>query len=284
MPHMTTTEILKKVGATPLKTKTLLSGVRAGQFKVQATGSGYDFDQLREYQNGDDFRRIDWKSSARTQTLLLREYKDERSRSTHVLLDASGSMNYGSQELLLADVAQDLVVALFGMARVTDDDLALYCSGNGGGSYFGPRAGERHLMHLIRVLKSDIAYQGDTSLQHMLSSFSRRCRKKSLVFLISDFIDHNYETTIRFLTRQHEVAIIRLRDQQEDFILDVADTIACEDSERGNVLYSSSSAQAIRLWRDKQTTFFKQLQVPWFDCYNDGNHIEELLKFVRRYF
>lgn len=284
---MTFSEIRKKVGTTTIQTKSVLSGTRTGAFKVYAAGSGYDFDQLREYQEGDDFRRIDWKSSARSNTLLMREYKDERSRTTHIVLDSSASMAYGSQKLLLSDVARELAMALCSITTRTDDDITLHGITHAAQALHGGwGSGEKHLMQLLHTLNA-VQYEGKRPLKNVLEQFHQRCRRRSLVFLISDFIDADYDTVLRTLALRHELAVIRIRDVNEDAVVAATAAITCQDSELASVAYEADGVDGgavMRRWRNEQALQFKKLQIPWFDCYNDGHHLDQLLEFIRRYF
>jgi uncharacterized protein (DUF58 family) len=286
---MVAAEILKKVRGVALASKTALSGSRAGGFKVYASGTGYDFDQLREYQSGDDVRRIDWKSSARSNSLLLRDYKDERNRTLHVILDLSPSMEYGSQKLLVSDVARELAAALMAMGSTTDDALGLHYVSAGLEKSFAPRSGEKHMMQMMHSLERQTSVGSQTSLKTTLEQFGRRYRRRSLVFLISDFIDEGYETALRVLARRHEVAVIRVRDCNELKMAQVSNVIACEDSEHAQTVLSdggvgNQSVQHVQQWRDDQLQTCNRLNIPCLDCTNDGNHIESLMRFVRRYF
>lgn len=286
---MIASEIIKKVRSLALNSKSALSGSRAGGFKVYASGTGYDFDQLREYQAGDDIRRIDWKSSARTNSLLLRDYKDERTRTLHVIVDLSPSMAYGSQKLLLSDVAREVAAALLVMGSSTDDALGLHCVCAGFEKSFSPRSGEKHMMRLLHYLQTQSTFSVKTSLKESLEQFSKRHTRRSLVFLISDCIDDGYETALRVFSRQHEVALIRVRDCNEAKMTQISSLITCEDSEHMNLVMSDGSsgvqiASKVQQWRDDQAWMCNKLNIPLFDCSNDGNHIESLLRFVRRYF
>lgn len=286
---MVAAEIIKKVRSLALTSKSALSGSRAGGFKVHASGTGYDFDQLREYQAGDDIRRIDWKSSARTNSLLLRDYKDERTRTLHVIVDFSPSMAYGSQKLLLSDVAREVAAALLVMGSSTDDALALHCVCAGFEKNFAPRSGEKHMMRLLHNLQTQSTFSTKTSLKEVLEQFSKRHRRRSFVFLISDCIDDGYETALRVFSRQHEVALIRVRDCNEIKMSQISSLIACEDSEDAQMVmpHGGSGIQIagkVQQWRDEQARMCNKLNIPLFDCSNDGKHLDDLVRFVRRYF
>lgn len=261
---MTRAEIAKKVRFAHIQSRTLLSGSRAGLFKVHATGSGYDFDQLSEYYEGGDFRRIDWKSSARTNTLLLREYKDEQNRTIHVMVDSSSSMAYGTTELLVSEVAQELACAIELISKQSQDNMMHH--------NIDPSA---------------------MSWKDIFEMFSMRHRRRSLLVIISDFImnaesEKSYKSALRILARQHEIMIIRVRDRRELEIFLLAHSFVCTDSEHANSMLPelhAEYAQACKVWRDEQDIFFKQCAIPVVDCYtgnDNGGHIDTLLSFLKR--
>ena len=286
---MNITEIIKKTRSTLIKTHTALSGHKAGYFKVRTPGAGYDFDQLRDYQEGDDVRRIDWKSTARMQKLLVREYRDERSRTTHILLDCSSSMNFGTQEQKLINVAQEVAAALLIMANGTDDAVGLHYISAGVEKSFAPRSGEKQMTRLLQQLGSAQVSEIHTSLKQALERFGNTHRRRSLVFVISDFLDEEYETSLRILARQHEVAIMRIRDVNEMALCEAGKKITLQDSERSNMQIAEISDHddvwsVMQRWREDQENLFKKLAIRWLDCYNNGMHVEEVVRFVKKNF
>jgi len=259
-------DISKKVRSAVIKSRTTLSGVRAGLFRVHAHGSGYDFDQLSEYHDGGDFRRIDWKSSARTNSLLLREYKDEQNRTIHVMVDVSASMEYGTGELLVSGVASELAQALKIISSGADDT---FCE---------------HRVHPFL-----------SSWKEIFEQFSLRHRRRALLIIISDFIVADdavaeYESALRVLARQHELIIIRVRDHRENFIFGASISFMCKDSEQAQSFCTQSDSvgiQEAQIWRAEQAAFFRKCKIPLFDCYagcepDDENHIERLVTFLRK--
>jgi uncharacterized protein (DUF58 family) len=286
---MNIAEIIKKTSSTIIQTKTALSGHKSGYFKVRTPGAGYDFDQLRDYQEGDDVRHIDWKSTARTQKLLVREYRDERSRTTHVIIDCSSSMNFGSQEKKMLEVAQEVAAALIIMAHATDDALGLHYVSARLEKSFMPRSGEKQMTRLLGQLGCFEASLIQTSLKQALERFGKLYRRRSLVFIISDFLDEHYETALRVLSRQHEVGIIRIRDVNEIFLCESGKKIGLEDSEYSKIEVSEVADQddiagVMIRWREDQEHMFKKLALPWLDCYNNNMHVEDVVRFVKKHY
>lgn len=263
---MVMADISKKVRSALIKSRTTLSGVRAGLFRVHAHGSGYDFDQLSEYHDGGDFRRIDWKSSARTNSLLLREYKDEQNRTIHVMVDVSSSMHYGTTDLLVSDVASDIAQALKIISSGADDTF---------------------LEHPVNPYMS--------SWKEIFEQFSVRYRRRALLIVISDFIIADdmvseYELAVRVLARQHELIVIRVRDFRENVMCAMSSMmITCKDSERAEATRGLDVGRHYdaEAWRLDQADFFKKCRIPLLDCYagednGSSKHIDRLVTFLRK--
>lgn len=258
-------EIAKKVRSAWLQSRTTLSGVRAGTFRVHATGSGYDFDQLSEYYEGGDFRRIDWKSSARTNSLLLREYKDEQNRTIHIMMDVSASMRYGTTELLVSDVAHELAQAL---------------------EIIGDQAEDMVVCHAVDP--------SQTPWKSIFEHFSMRYRRRSLLFVLSDFImssqyEREFQTALRILAHHHEVVMVRVRDRHESLLFSLCDSFMCKDSEidhGGSKEVARQSVPDLEAWRGNQAKLFTTSAASLCDCYtgdDDGAHIDALVSFLKKY-
>lgn len=264
---MVIADIARKVRYALIKSRTTLSGVRAGLFKVHAHGSGYDFDQLSEYHEGGDFRRIDWKSSARTNNLLLREYKDEQNRTIHVMVDVSPSLQYGTGELLVSDIAAELVQAF----------KIISC-----------QAQDTFIEHQVNPLLS--------SWKEIFEQFALHYRRRALLIIISDSIidEHcvaDYESALRILSRQHEIIMVRVRDAREDLLFTLSDPFICKDSETAQkfnfTAQTTSMCEQLKKWRTEQMIFFRKCNIPLLDCYagvlsNGEDHVDALVKFLRK--
>lgn len=245
-------KVAHKVRALLLKSRTSLSGTRSGYFRTKNNGSGYDFDQLIEYRQGADVRRIDWKSSARSNSLLLREYKDEQQRVVHIISDRSASLEYGSQRLLLSQVMEELCQAIEVIFSNTEDAV--------------------------------IHHRSDQDLSKTLIHCVQRYRRRSLVVVISDFIDKEIDKIIARLAYEHETILVRLRDVRESELLHSYAHIQCQDSEHALTMTARRKQEIdSQEWRQQQTRFFKRLPLSVVDCYNDNQHIERLISFVNQY-
>lgn len=282
-------EIAKKVQSVVIQTKKALTGERAGFFCTRSHGSGYDFDQLREYQQGDDVRFIDWKSSARTNSTLIREYKDEKSRFVYIILDVSGSLVSGTSDFLLSDVMAQISAALVFVLQKTDDSIGMHFVNDVFEMSIPPLSSNHHVKRLLTELYTYKIARKKTDLGAVLKTFGGRYRRRSLLFIISDFIDEGYEIPLKTLAQQHEVVVIRLRDYAEIEILKALNSFMLEDSETGKFFSkkfftTDHMVDKIHDWRMKQDIMFKQFRIPCCDCFAGHDHMNDLIRFLRRYF
>src|SRR3989339_183510 len=173
-------ELRRHVSSAVIQTRRMLTGSRAGQFRIMTRGSGSDFDQLREYQPGDDVRFIDWKSSARGQHLVVREYRDERSRSIHLLLDCSQSMLFGTSEKRLYERAASVAAIVAVMGENAGDAVALHFMRQNLQTATPLLVGRQQTDRIVReLLRNAPSCSGDV-VQKTAHSFARLFCKKSL--------------------------------------------------------------------------------------------------------
>lgn len=283
-------EIIQRVHGHVIRNKKMLAGARAGEFKTNRLGSGYDFCQLRDYQSGDDVRFIDWKSSARAGKILLREWRDEQCRTLNLIIDVSDSMLYGTGSLRKYEVMMDLVAAILLMGNETGDSLGLHFLHDGLEKSILPRAGKKQVFHALQELVNFKSGNKLTRLGKSLEQFASRFPKRSLVFIVSDFIDDAYETALTLLAQRHEVIALRIQDAHESSILACCSAFSVHDSETAekitldslhDVTYYQSYLQ--NLYR-KQVSTLQQAGITIIDCNTAGNHIDILLENIRRYF
>jgi uncharacterized protein (DUF58 family) len=224
-----------------------LDGRLQGDYRTLVRGEGTDFRELREYQPGDDVRHIDWNVTARTDTLFVREYTEDRELTAWLLLDRSASMGFGPTDRTKQDLLRDFSTTL---ARL------LVRNGNRAGAilYDGdavrtvrPRQGRQQALLLARDLLQPVAPTGaETDLGRLLDTAARVIRRRSLVVVVSDFISTpGWEKPLARLTERHEVVAVRLLDPRE-FELPDAGLIAVQDAETGEQLLVDSSDPEFR--------------------------------------
>lgn len=229
-----TDEIRRAIAALEITTRRALGAVLSGDSRTRRLGLGFDFDQIREYHEGDEVRFIDWNSSARSGNLMVRQFRDDRTRTIMLVVDGSGSMGCGSGENLKYERARECAIALALTAAQTRDRVGLCLYAAGIIKFMPPRAGRAQALAIAQALyahtPSGISALGD-ALRHVLE----RVKGKILVVCISDFIDDQYVRSLRMVARAHELLALRILDERERNV-PIEFGIDCEDPETGELL------------------------------------------------
>ncbi len=227
-----------------------LDGVLQGDYRTLFRGFGLDLADLREYHPGDDVRHIDWNVTARLQTPHVREFQEDREVSVWFVLDLSGSIDFGSGHVRKRDLLSDFtaVMALL-LTRYGNRVGAVFDSGAAdlATTVIPARAGRRSLLHLLaRVRTTPAAFPGDTRLRNLLERARVVARRRSVVFVISDFISKpGWQASLAMLARRHEVVAVRLVDPLE---LDLPDLglVVLQDAETGEQMFVDTHDPAFR--------------------------------------
>ncbi|HBY06025.1 MAG: hypothetical protein UV38_C0002G0223 [candidate division TM6 bacterium GW2011_GWE2_42_60] len=286
-------ELRRHVSSAVIQTRRMLTGSRAGQFRIMTRGSGSDFDQLREYQPGDDVRFIDWKSSARGQHLVVREYRDERSRSIHLLLDCSRSMLFGTGEKRFYERGASIAAIVAVMGENAGDAVALHFMRQNLQTATPLLVGRQQTDRIVReLLRNAPSCSGDV-VQKTAHSFARLFCKKSLLFLISDFIEPLDVDFMRFLGARYSLCCIRVRDKNETAVLDTVRFLPCRESEFSGqddasllFLHSEKNVQqaqcVLKQMRQEQEDLFRHTRVAWFDCFVQDDPVKSVFMGLKK--
>src|SRR5579872_1195696 len=211
-----TDEVLKKVKQIEIQTRRLLRGALIGDSRSAVKGSGLDFDQIREYQSGDDVRFIYWKSSARTGNLLVKQYIEERSRVVLLAVDISASSFLGSTETLKHDIIAQVASVL---ALVTDtgkDRIGLILFADDVELYIPPASGRAHVHRIMEQVFGFEPKKRTTSITSALKKLAQLKRRDALAFVISDFIDEKIDSSyLSLVSRMYDCIAIRCLDPRE---------------------------------------------------------------------
>jgi uncharacterized protein (DUF58 family) len=224
-----------------------LDGWVQGDYRTLLYGAGLDFADLREYEHGDDVRHIDWNVTARTTVPHVRQYVDDRALTAWFLLDRSPSMGFGSMDRTKELVLTELVTTLARLLTRTGDQVGAMLYDNAVSRIIAPRGGRNQVLRLARELLQPTEPAGTTTdLDGLLRAALLAIRRRSLIFVISDFISEpGWEPTLRLLSRRHELLAVRLWDPREVELPD-AGVVAIEDSETGEQLFIDSSDPELR--------------------------------------
>ena len=279
-------EWLKKIRQIELRTVRLVEDLMAGQYHSVFKGRGMDFDEVREYQPGDEVRRIDWNVTARTGVAHIKKYIEEREMTVMILIDASASGNTGSVNQSKRELAAELAAVLAFSAVSNNDKVGALLFTDGAEKYIRPGKGRLHVLRLIsEVLTYQPARRGTnltTALQHINRALSRR----AVVFVISDFMDAGYERALKVTSRKHDLIAVPIVDASERALPDLG-WIAFEDAETGEVVeFNTGDAKARakfskvaedRLARLRRT--FRRSGIDTIEAQTDQPYLRALMQF-----
>lgn len=271
---------LDRVRHLRLVVRRAVATLQAGSLHSIFKGAGLAFEEVRQYQPGDDVRTIDWNVTARLGQPYVKRFVEERELRIYFVLDLSGSQMIGSSHLHKRDVAAE-VIALLSLAGLRQgDSLGLITFTSGIQKYLPPRRGVRHALRLIyESLYADPKQMG-TDLVKALQFTSRIARRRSVVVILSDFLDRNWQGSLDRLAHRHDVYAIRTNAPLDEELPD-AGLLALNDLETGLVRFVDSS-QARTASLGIGLVPQKRKQLHWIPLGTQGNHVPQLLTALRQ--
>jgi uncharacterized protein (DUF58 family) len=282
-------EILTKIKHIEIYTRRILNSTLSGDSRSAVKGTGFEFDQIREYQLGDDVRYIDWKSSVRMNTLLTKQYIEERSRTVILAVDCSGSSFFSSNEDLRFDTIARMASVLALVAEYGKDHVGLLMFSDTVELFIPPKRGRTHTRMIMERLFDRKPVQTGTDLNVAFEYLARRNINKSLVFMVSDFIaERPFTKYMGIIAKKHDLVAIRCLDPHEKQFPSVG-FLPVQDSETGEIsLLDTRGNKGARLNAllgervAEQNHLFKQHGVDVLDVRIDQSFMGELVCFFRR--
>jgi uncharacterized protein (DUF58 family) len=244
---METSELLKKVRQIEIKTRGLSRNIFAGQYHSAFKGRGMAFSEVREYQFGDDIRDIDWNVTARYVRPYVKVFEEERELTVMLMIDVSGSKDFGSINRMKKDVVTEIAATLAFSAIQNNDKIGVIFFSDKIEKFIPPQKGKRHILYIIRELidfqPDDIKTDINQALKYLTNAIKKRCTS----FLISDFIDSksNYLDALTIANRKHDVVAIQVYDRRETELPKVG-LIKIKDAETGAERWIDSSSKRVR--------------------------------------
>ncbi|MCU0452987.1 MAG: DUF58 domain-containing protein [Bacteroidetes bacterium] len=242
---MDTKELLKKVRHLEIRTRGLVNQVFSGEYHSVFKGRGMAFSEVREYQIGDEIRTIDWNVTARLNHPFVKVFEEERELTVMLLVDMSGSQYFGSQQSLKRDVAAELSAILAFSAMKNNDKVGAILFTGEVERFIPPRKGRSHALRIVRELLSFEPTSTSTNIRGALEYLNHIQKKRSIVFLISDFMDEGYEAALRIAGKRHDLIGLVLQDPRE-LDLPPVGLIPLRDAESGEVRWVDTSDRRLR--------------------------------------
>ena len=233
-------ELLGQIKNLQIQTKNLVEGIESGAYNSKFRGGGIEFSEVREYIPGDDVKRIDWNVSARHNSLFVKEFVEENELNTYLILDLSASNNFGFKKSKL-DLSFEVAVSLMFLALKNNDRLGLGIFTDQLEKFIPSKKGKRQL---LRIIKELIEYQPkskETDILKSLSTLKNKLKRKSVIYIISDFISDSYEKPLKILKLHHEVILINISDIKEMEIPDIGYAYIEDSETEEQILVNTSS-------------------------------------------
>ena len=254
---MLTTELMNKIRRIEIRTRRLVNDSFAGEYHSIFRGRGMEFDEVRPYLPGDEIRTIDWNVTARMGQPYVKRYVEERELTVMLLVDASGSGDFGSEGKFKRELAAEIASVLSFSATTNKDKVGLMIFTDKVELYIPPRKGRRHVLRLIRELLAFEPEGDGTDIKLALDSINQILKRRSIVFLVSDFLaePESYKKSLHMTNRKHDVIAVDLHDPLETDIANVG-LLALEDAESDEVVWVDTSDPAWRKSFAQQTDRF----------------------------
>ncbi len=285
---MLTKELLKQVRQIEIKTKGLVNQVFSGEYHSVFKGRGMEFSEVREYQFGDDIRNIDWNVTARFGHPYIKIFEEERELTVILMVDLSGSLIFGSVEKTKQQVAAEISAILAFSAMKNNDKVGLILFTDKIEKFVPPRKGRKHVLRIIREVLSFEPEGKSTNLKSALEYMNNAIKKRSIVFLLSDFMDSGYDKILRVIGRRHDLIGIVLNDKREDEIPRMG-LVKFTDAETGAEKWLDTSDKRIqerfkdirRQNKALRKTLFISSRLDSIEIQTGENYIKPLVQFFR---
>ncbi len=286
---MLTKELLKQVRQIEIRTKGLVNQVFSGEYHSVFKGRGMEFSEVREYQYGDDIRNIDWNVTARLGHPYIKVFEEERELTVMLMVDLSGSLMFGSVSKTKQRIAAELTAILAFSALKNNDKVRLILFTDKIEKFVPPRKGKKHVLRIIREVLSFEPEGKATNLKGALEYMNNTIKKKSIAFLLSDFMDEGYEKILRIVGRKHDLIGIVLDDRREKEIPNIG-LVKLADAETGAERWIDTSSKRVRSQmvldrkeREKiRNSIFVKSNLDRIEVTTGSNYIQPLVQFFRR--
>jgi uncharacterized protein (DUF58 family) len=284
-----TREILKQVKKLEITTKQLADGLITGNSDSIFKGQGIEFSEIRDYRPGDDIRAIDWKVTARFNHPYIKEFIEERDLQIYFVIDLSESGSFGTN-VSKKQKSLEIIASLMFAALRNNDRFGVFLITDRVERFIPARKGRKHLLHVLTSIVSFTPDSPKTDLKNSLVQISKIIKRKSVLFIISDFIDESeFLKPLKILRKQHDIIALKITDQREKEIPDVG-LIELEDEETGEQILVDTSDNDFRnlysnLISENEFQFIsnlRKIRIDTLSLLTDQNYAIPLRKFFRR--
>jgi uncharacterized protein (DUF58 family) len=286
---MDATELIKKVRRIEIKTRGITQSLFSGEYHSAFKGRGMSFSEVREYQMGDDIRTIDWNVTARFNHPYVKVFEEERELTVILLVDVSGSENFGTSKQLKEELITELCAVLAFSGLQNNDKIGVIFFSDIIEKFIPPKKGKPHILRIIRELIEFKPKNTKTDITQALKFLTNAIKKRSIAFVISDFMDGDFTDAMKIASRKHDVIALRIYDKREKELPNVG-LLKTRDPETGMVAWLNTSNKKLRMaygdaikQREKAVTeIFRKTGVDMVSIATDESYIAPLSNLFKR--
>lgn len=285
---METSDIIKKVRKIEIKTRGLSHQVFTGHYHSAFKGKGMAFSEVREYQYGDDIRNIDWNVTARFNHPFIKIFEEERELTVVLMIDVSGSNEFGTRMMLKEETMTEVAAVLAFSAINNNDKVGVIFFSDRIEKFIPPKKGRTHILRIIRELVDFKPVSQQTNISEALRFLTNAIKKRCITFLVSDFIDLNFENALKIASRKHDVVAIRVYDERETSLPRMG-MVRMFNKESGKSVWADTQDPSLRSnyeiwWRKKHNdlvNLFKRTGVDAITIRTDQDYVRPLMNLFK---
>lgn len=282
---METSDILKKVRKIEIKTRGLSQNIFAGQYHSAFKGRGMAFAEVREYQFGDDIRDIDWNVTARFRRPYVKVFEEERELTVMLLIDVSGSLEFGTAGQLKSDMATEIAATVAFSAIQNNDKIGVIFFSDRIEKYIPPKSGRKHILYIIREMIDFKPQSHKTDVGMAMEYLTRVMKRRCTAFVLSDFYSTNsMEKQMQIANRKHDVMAIQIYDQRAKELPNIG-LLKVRDAESGHEMYIDTSSKKVRqahnrFWMERENMLrqtFAKSNVDWVSVATNEDFVRGMM-------
>ena len=286
---METSDIIKKVRKIEIKTRGLSTHLFAGEYHSAFKGRGMSFSEVREYQYGDDIRNIDWNVTARFDKPYIKVFEEERELTVIILVDVSGSLDFGSEETTKRDFVTEIAACLSFSAISNNDKIGVIFFSDIIEKFIPPKKGRQHILRIIRELLTFQPQGKGTDAAMALQYLTSVIKKRSTVFMISDFACPDFSDALRIAGHKHDLLALNVYDKREVEDFPNVGLVYMEDAENNKKILVDTSSRTVREnlmraareRREKLENTFLRAGVQDVAIANGDDYVKPLIKLFK---
>ncbi len=285
---METSDIIKRIRKIEITTRNMVNDLFSGEYHSMFKGQGLEFSEVREYMEGDSFRQIDWNVTARHGHPFIKKFEETRELNVMFLVDSSASTLFGTRSYLKSELITEITAVLSFSALNNNDKVGLLLFTDEVEKYIPPRKGKKSALRILRDILYFEPKNVKTNITKAVEYIYRLIKKRSIIFVISDFLDKDYDDSLKLLAKKHDVIALRITDPAESELPD-AGILKLQDPESAETLLVNSSSRSVREKYRKAIQKqelelierFRRIKVDMVNLTTDKPYAPELMKFFK---